>query len=45
LIALDFLHRYCEITHTDIKPENILIQLNSEEINSIKQFSYFQQQN
>ncbi|GMM29037.1 hypothetical protein DAMA08_017530 [Martiniozyma asiatica (nom. inval.)] len=27
LLALDFLHRKCGIIHTDIKPENILIEI------------------
>jgi len=32
LVALDFLHRECQIVHTDLKPDNILITLpNTEE--------------
>ena len=32
LEALDYLHRICGVIHTDIKPENILISLNNEQI-------------
>jgi serine/threonine-protein kinase SRPK3 len=27
LTGLDFLHRYCSVIHTDLKPENVLLQL------------------
>jgi serine/threonine-protein kinase SRPK3 len=27
LIGLDFLHRYCKVIHTDLKPENVLLCL------------------
>jgi serine/threonine-protein kinase SRPK3 len=27
LLALDFMHRYCGIIHTDLKPENALIEI------------------
>ncbi|KAL6944888.1 hypothetical protein ACO0QE_002330 [Hanseniaspora vineae] len=27
LLCLDFLHRYCGVIHTDIKPENILMEI------------------
>jgi len=32
LIGLDFLHRICGVIHTDLKPENVLLQLTQEEI-------------
>ena len=32
LIGLDYLHRICGIIHTDLKPENVLICLNQNEI-------------
>ena len=32
LIGLDFLHRYCKVIHTDLKPENVLICLSQSEI-------------
>ena len=35
LIGLDFLHRICNIIHTDMKPENILICLTKEELKLI----------
>ena len=31
LLALDFLHRECGIIHTDIKPENILVEIHDVE--------------
>lgn len=31
LLGLDYLHRDCGIIHTDLKPENVLICINSEE--------------
>jgi len=27
LIGLDYLHRYCKIIHTDLKPENVIVNL------------------
>lgn len=27
LIGLDYLHRYCKIIHTDLKPENVIVSL------------------
>ncbi len=32
LIGLDFLHRFCGVIHTDLKPENVLLCLSEEEI-------------
>ena len=32
LIGLDFLHRYCGVIHTDLKPENVLLCLTDKEI-------------
>ena len=35
LIGLDYMHRMCQIIHTDFKPENVVICLRDEEINEI----------
>lgn len=35
LIGLDYLHRVCGIIHTDLKPENVLLQLTKAQINEI----------
>lgn len=35
LIGLDYLHRVCGIIHTDLKPENVLLQLTQAQINEI----------
>lgn len=35
LIGLDYLHRMCNIIHTDLKPENVLICLTEEEVAQI----------
>ena len=35
LIGLDYLHRMCNIIHTDLKPENVLVCLTPEEIKEI----------
>lgn len=32
LLALDYLHRECGIIHTDLKPENVLIELGDVEL-------------
>ena len=36
LIGLDFLHRKCNLIHTDLKPENIMICLSKNEIQEIR---------
>ena len=38
LIGLDYLHRVCGIIHTDLKPENVLLQLTKAQINEIIKF-------
>lgn len=35
LIGLDFLHRMCNIIHTDLKPENVLLALTDKELKEI----------
>lgn len=35
LIGLDYMHRMCQIIHTDFKPENVVICLRDEEIGEI----------
>ena len=35
LIGLDYLHRYCKIIHTDLKPENVIVSLTREELQEI----------
>lgn len=35
LIGLDYLHRICNIIHTDLKPENVLLSLTNDELNQI----------
>jgi serine/threonine-protein kinase SRPK3 len=32
LIGLDYLHRFCGVIHTDLKPENVLLCLTENEI-------------
>ena len=34
LIGLDYLHRICNIIHTDLKPENVLLSLTNDETKS-----------
>ena len=36
LIGLDFLHRMCNIIHTDLKPENVLVCLTKDELKEIQ---------
>ena len=35
LIGLDYLHRKCRIIHTDLKPENVIVALNREQLQEI----------
>jgi serine/threonine-protein kinase SRPK3 len=35
LIGLDYLHRYCKIIHTDLKPENVIVSLTKDELKEI----------
>lgn len=35
LIGLDYLHRVCGVIHTDLKPENVLLELSAQEIKEI----------
>jgi len=35
LIGLDYLHRFCKIIHTDLKPENVIVSLNKKELAEI----------
>lgn len=35
LIGLDYMHRMCQMIHTDFKPENVVICLRDDEIEEI----------
>lgn len=35
LVGLDYLHRMCNVIHTDLKPENVLICLTPDEVDQI----------
>lgn len=35
LIGLDYLHRMCQVIHTDLKPENVNLCLTDEEVREI----------
>ena len=35
LIGLHYLHKYCGIIHTDLKPENVMVCLEKNELNEI----------
>jgi serine/threonine-protein kinase SRPK3 len=37
LMGLDYLHRICKIIHTDLKPENVSLQLTESELQEIIQ--------
>lgn len=41
LIGLDYLHRICGVIHTDIKPENILLQLTQAQLSELITQGYF----
>lgn len=41
LIGLDYLHRICGVIHTDIKPENILLQLTQNQLVELIQTGSF----
>lgn len=43
LVGLDFLHRMCNIIHTDLKPENVLLCLTDKEIREIARNGYLKQ--
>lgn len=36
LISLDYLHRMCNLIHTDLKPENVILALRPDELAMIK---------
>ncbi len=40
LIGLDFLHWECRLIHTDLKPENVILNLEHEELDEIKEKGY-----
>ena len=44
LIGLDFLHRICNIIHCNLKPENILVCLNKDELTTIEETGYLKEQ-
>lgn len=35
LVGLHYLHKYCKIIHTDLKPENVMVCLNQKELEEI----------
>jgi len=37
LLGLDYLHRFCKIIHTDLKPENVIVSLTRAELEEIDQ--------
>lgn len=40
LMGLDYLHRVCNLIHTDLKPENVILNLYKEELKEIYQKGY-----
>ena len=34
-MGLDYLHRICRIIHTDLKPENVIVSLNHNDLGEI----------
>jgi len=34
-MGLDYLHRFCKIIHTDLKPENVIVSLSKKELAEI----------
>lgn len=40
LMGLDYLHRVCELIHTDLKPENVILNLLPDELKEIKNKGY-----
>ena len=41
LIGLDFLHRICNVVHTDLNPENFLVCLSKDELYTIQETGQF----
>jgi len=39
-MGLHYLHQYCKLIHTDLKPENVLLKLTKDEIEDIKNRGY-----
>lgn len=39
-MGLDYLHRVCNLIHTDLKPENVILNLEPEELKEIKTKGY-----
>lgn len=35
LVGLDYLHRKCNVIHTDLKPENVVVNLTQNELKEI----------
>ena len=44
LVSFDYIHRICGVIHTDIKPENVVIQIREHQLNDfvlkIKNYKY-----
>jgi len=40
LMGLDYLHRVCNLIHTDLKPENVILNLEPKELKEIKNRGY-----